>query len=676
MMLKQKSKLEAISVLASYATLRSVFDSKQYQNIYQLLLEFIKYVVISEKKHVFTSADMKKMLKESFGFDLPEAVVRTAIKGATFIQSKHGQFVVTDLEYQQDDQFEKRKMIADKEEHYLAECLLEYAQKTRPDVSLNSEIMMQELMTYLLEPDQEGGYSDYRELISKFILAFEDNERIQSNLNSIREGCVLYLGLNNNIAEVGRITNRITIYLATEILFSLSGYNGVIYKDLAMDFINLVKKANSHSSMIKLSYFPETQKEIEDFFYKAEKIVEKKEPYLDRPAMKAIINGCSSNTDVAEKQADFFHNLQLGFGITCDEKTRFYSEELDAYNLESMEIDPQYEEGLRYVSHINKLRRGRMSTTELDAGYLYITNTISTLIISRQEAKKANIEERDKYERMFDYAVSLDHITNMLWYKLGSGFGNEGYPKNVQAVLKAKSLLSSKIIQQISKSFEKAKEDYESGDLTKEKAASRIIVLRKKPTLPEELTMDNIDKSLDFTDDYLDQYENDANKNAAAIAEMASELEYMRTKDQQHEREAHQNAATMAHMAQELEEMHTKDKQREAENNALEARVAAFEREKAEQQKEKQRKENIKSFVKRLIVKSIIIIVLICVFAWITLKLQKREPESSILSMVCSLLGLLVDSAAVFGLLYSIIKKDCEKCFQNPKQESTEYEEK
>ncbi len=242
-MIKQKSKLEAISVLASYATLRSVFESKQYQNIYQLLAEFVKYVVISEKKRAFTASEMKNMLKDAFGFDLPEAVVRSTLKGASFTRSESGQFVVSDLEYQQDEQFENNRIVAEKEERYLADCFLEYAKNTKPELSLDSEAIMHELMTYLLEPNHEGDHSEYRELISKFILSSEDNERIQSNLNSIREGCVLYLGLNNNIAEVGRITNRITLYLATEILFSLSGYNGVICKDLAVDFVNLVKKS-------------------------------------------------------------------------------------------------------------------------------------------------------------------------------------------------------------------------------------------------------------------------------------------------------------------------------------------------------------------------------------------------------------------------------------------------
>ncbi len=424
--------------------------------------------------------------------------------------------------------------------------------------------------------------------------------------------------------------------------------------------------------MITLAYFPETKKEIDDFFLKAENIVERKEPYWDRPAMKAIINGCSNSTDVTIKQADFFHNLQLGFGITCDEKTKYYSEELNAYNLESVEIEPQHQEGLRFVSHINKLRRGKTSTTELDSGYIYITNSLSALTISHQEVKKANANVREKHEKMFEYAVSLNHITNMLWYKLGSGFGNQGYPKNVQAVLKAKSLLSSRIIQQISKSFEKAKADYESGELTKEQVASRIIVLRKKPTLPEELTSDNIDKSLDFTDDYLDQYETEAQQNATAMAEMASELEHMRTRDQQHEREARQNAATIAKMAQDLENLRSVGQQQETKNQALEARLAEFEREKEEQRKEAKRKENIKRFVKRLVVKIIIIVVLIGAFVLIVMKLRKREPESSAFSLVCSLLGLLVDGAAVFCLLHSIVKKDYETCVHKEKKDSNE----
>lgn len=277
---------------------------------------------------------------------------------------------------------------------------------------------------------------------------------------------------------------------------------------------------------------------------------------------------------------------------------------------------------------------------------------------------------------MFEYAVSLDHITNMLWHKLGCGFGNQGYPKNVQAVLKARSLLSGKIIQQISKSFEKAKADYESGDLTKEKVASRIIVLREKPTLPEELTPDNINKSLDFTDEYLDQYETETQQNAAAMAEMASELEHMRIRDQKHEKEALQNAATIAKMEQDLENMRSVGQQQETKNKALEARLAELEREKEEQQKVAQRKENIKRFVKRLVGKILIIIVLVGVFVLIVMKLRKSEPESPVLLICGSVLGLVTDVVAVIGLLISIVKKDFEACFQNKKQESTEHEEK
>lgn len=45
-----------------------------------------------------------------------------------------------------------------------------------------------------------------------------------------------------------------------------------------------------------------------------------------------------------------------------------------------------------------------------------------------------------------DYAVSVDRMTNILWYKLGNGFGTKNYPCNVNIVLKARTVLSATII--------------------------------------------------------------------------------------------------------------------------------------------------------------------------------------------------------------------------------------
>ena len=69
------------SILASFSTMKSMVDAKQYQSPYQILAEFIQYIIIKYGLHSFTAVEMKNRLSEVFGFDIPEAVVRTTTRG-------------------------------------------------------------------------------------------------------------------------------------------------------------------------------------------------------------------------------------------------------------------------------------------------------------------------------------------------------------------------------------------------------------------------------------------------------------------------------------------------------------------------------------------------------------------------------------------------------------------
>lgn len=68
------------SVLASFATLKSLSDERKYQSPYQILREFIQYIITTDSLHSFSAIDMKNRLNEHFGFSIPEAVVKTSIK--------------------------------------------------------------------------------------------------------------------------------------------------------------------------------------------------------------------------------------------------------------------------------------------------------------------------------------------------------------------------------------------------------------------------------------------------------------------------------------------------------------------------------------------------------------------------------------------------------------------
>ena len=67
---------------------------------------------------------------------------------------------------------------------------------------------------------------------------------MQRTLETIREGSILYIGLNYNINETGNLTKKLTLFLGTEVLFSLAGFNGEVYKQLAEDLFAQIKSAN------------------------------------------------------------------------------------------------------------------------------------------------------------------------------------------------------------------------------------------------------------------------------------------------------------------------------------------------------------------------------------------------------------------------------------------------
>ena len=59
------------SKLASFATLKSLSEAKKYKSPYQILSEFIRYIIIVDSKHCFYAIEMKNRLNEHFCFSIP-----------------------------------------------------------------------------------------------------------------------------------------------------------------------------------------------------------------------------------------------------------------------------------------------------------------------------------------------------------------------------------------------------------------------------------------------------------------------------------------------------------------------------------------------------------------------------------------------------------------------------
>ena len=560
------------SILASFSTMKSMVDAKQYQSPYQILAEFIQYIVVKNNLHSFTAIEMKNRLNEVFGFDVPEAVVRTAVRGLKFIKTENGIHHVYSSAFVNNTSLEEKMAAAEANNSEVINLLITFVQEAESSNAVCVDALTQEFIAYLLDDQQLTTSGKYSDLIGRFILKYESDEKVQPALSAIREGSILYIGLNYNINETGNLRKPLTLFLGTEVLFSLYGYNGEIYKQLAQDLFTQIKAANIGTKKIILRYFSDVRKEIDDFFISAEKIVDGKQQLFDTVAMKAIINGCSTSGDIKVKKADFFHVLQYTYGIVEDERSSYYEGDDDPYNLETLSVDPQMYDSMKFISHINKLRKGNIFSDNLDSEYLIVTNSGNTLRASREQVNRVMLER--SIDNTCDYAISVERLTNLLWYKLGNGLGGKDYPTNVNAVLKARTLLASKISHNVSKLYAETRAQFSKGEITEEQLAARIITLRNKPIAPEELTYETIEESLDFSLEYLTRYEEEVNRSKEALQEKDRLLQVLRDENAQvrfekdselaeKDREMNEQKTRTAKLEAELAEYHRKDREKE-----------------------------------------------------------------------------------------------------------------
>ena len=501
-------------------------------------------------------------------------------------------------------------------------------------------MLTQEFIAYLLDDQQTTISGKYTDLIGRFILKYESDAKVQSALTAIREGSILYIGLNHNINETGSLKKPLKLFLSTEVLFSLYGYNGEIYKQLAQDLFAQIKAANAGAKRISLRFFSIIRKEIDDFFVSAEQIVDGKQQLFDTVAMKAIINGCSTSGDIKVKKSDFFHALQFTYGIIEDERTNYYDSDDDLYNLETLSADPQTFDSIKLISHINKLRKGKVFEDDLDSEYLIVTNSGNTLRASRDQAKRA--EQAESIEYVCDYAVSVERLTNLLWYKLGNGLGGKGYPTNVNAVLKARTLLASKISQNISKLYVETRSQFAAGEITEEQLASRIITLRKKPTTPEELTSETIEESLDFSIEYLTRFEEEVGRSKEALQEKDRLLQALRDENDQVRSE---KDSVLAEKERQMQEQQTRTAK-------LEAELAEYHRKDREKEEKQANRKRLRHLIGGILWKLFAFVLLIAVAAYICSKVNAALTNA--VSIIVGLVG-------AIPVVVSFIRSDLKK---------------
>lgn len=647
-------------VMASYVTYKELFRGKKYKSPYQILAEFIKYIIIQEKIYQFSCLEIKKMIVDTFGFKLPNAVLKSALKKVECVE-KNGQRDEYSVDYKKinvDSSFEMYKKNAEQENVRLMTKLVEFTEEKfceKLDESKKQELLV-DFMAYLLD-ESNGG--DFQDIISIFILKNQENKE---QIQAIREGCILYTGINYDINEVGSITENLTLYLDVEILFDLYGYNGEIYQTLAIDMIKLAQEANKKKKYIKLRYFEDTKREIEDFFRRAEDIVTGKVLLKENIAMKAIVSGCNDVTDISDKQSDFFHTLQYQYGILEDENRGYYEKEQYEANLEGLCLDgidmndSSIQESIKVISHINKLRKNKSFFDYLKSEYIFVTETRKTIEISNKITEM--ISEGDEIDGKYvGYVINMNFLTNLLWYKMSKGFGGDELPQNVNAIIKAKIVLSNYITQNVAKTYDECKVLYEKGDITSEQFAARLIALKNKNIRPEEISVEGIEEDLNFDPDNIRKFEEESNWQKLKLKEKEQELKDIRKSyietNQKVDSMQQELALTREDQKEQNKILTKQEKVIEEQSkiiNEQKVRIEKFEMQERNKEVKKEKRRKVIKFIWHIIIR-IVVLVSIVIISYLVTKAIKADLATS-LSIIVTVIGIIISSIDIVKNVY------------------------
>ena len=345
--------------------------------------------------------------------------------------------------------------------------------------------------SFILDNTQQNAYSS---LISAFIVVNENEQGFKDKLNRIREGVIIYTGLQfTDVANIGSWNDPLTILVDTEILFHFAGYNGTVYKKLWNDLYKLIKKINERKpDTVKIVYCSEVDQEINNFFSQAEAIIRKNKKSWSSTAMSSILQGCSSPADIVQKKAKFLSDLKNA-GITEDNENNYYHKRNWKSNInfdsltEKFAIDTSdVNNGLSILNKAN-IRNQKDKGRDSNVSCIFITGKMKII----QAASDITSDGR------WPLATSLYFITNLFWFKLGKGFGGEVITA-FDIVVKAQILIASKLDNSVNDGFNKLQKRYENGELARDEVIKSIAYYKKHQNKPENISKQNIDDSLDF----------------------------------------------------------------------------------------------------------------------------------------------------------------------------------
>ena len=487
--------------MAALAVFRDLYEKKQ--DIYTVISEFIKLAIAERALSSFDLPSITNAIRQDYGFDLPIAVVKTSLRRLPFLDHDGKIYILKDGATFDAKEIRENTGSVQQENQKILDslCVFVESKTNRSLMPQERESLCGEFCAYILDDNYAQNFG---ELISQFILVNSKDEEFVNQLNQIRQGVVIYVGLNynTNYNAVDKIDSILHIYLDTELLFHMYGLNGELYKDLFDEFYDLVLEINkkARKQIVRLRYFTENQDEVDAYFRIAERIVRREE--ILKPghqAMQTLVNGCSDAYEVVNKKADFYEMLK-DKDITLDSQEHYYDKEsnyeyiIDAtpfyQNKEDDITDEDIDRKVNLLNYIS-IKRGIKSQK--------VFRNIGHILLSANKVTfKVAFDSSVREPNTVPLATNLTFLTNRFWLTLNKGLSSLSSLKSINVITKAQIALSAKINDNVGKLYNQFVEKDRVGEFDERRGKACLAELHKTTVKPDDINADNTDSYIEI----------------------------------------------------------------------------------------------------------------------------------------------------------------------------------
>lgn len=517
----------------------SVFAEMANNNVdlQKIINEFIISTYILNNTYSQNTAEIRSELIAHFDIDVPEAIVRTQLKRLKkedLVEQVDGQFIINPNDRSTREYIGKD--VTDKKE-VQSKIIDDLSDYVRLRIGLLSDDKKKKLESSFIEYLFDNTVEDeFTTLISAFIVKNENNSEFLRELNLIREGATILKGIyyttDFNDENVWR--DKLTIFIDTEHLLSLSGLNGETFKQMLMDFYNLVRDINSKTkakskgeNLIQLKYTKSAKNEIEKLFHVAKLIVKGKATLQPgKTAIKRIADGCKEGSDITRKISEFFSNLKNMNIHEAEEIDIFEKSELNVVDEKALskysseKNEEEINKILEEFTYINVLRKGVNNRGFDTIGYIMMTGDRVTRSMSFDNDLKVSNGD-------FSFATDVYYVTQRLWFKLNKGLGfNATLPSTLNVVNKARVIISSQINSSVRQRYNTIEKEIGTGARTADELKEYYLRLRANTFSPENITADSLEDHIDFIydDNDLENYMRNRSAEKSALKERSEKV--------------------------------------------------------------------------------------------------------------------------------------------------------